>query len=124
MTTMVKPKQRSYKSFFSDANHSIILITKYPLDIPNEIQQLKAIQKYWNELVKKSLHWMGLAEKELDESSVDKIHKYLRGKLLEGCYKAMADTEKCKTSNFEAVNLKKNLLEEYEDRLLYLKINF
>lgn len=104
MTTMVKPKQRSYKSFFSDANHSIILITKYPTNITNEVKQLKAIQLYWNEIVKQSLHWMNLAEEELDKPSIDKIHKYLRGKLLEGCRKAIADTEKCKASSFESLN--------------------
>lgn len=124
MNTMVKPKQRSYKSFFNEANRDIVLITKYSTNISNEIQQLKAIQIYWNEIVKKTLYWMNLAGQELDEPSINKIHRYLRGQLLDSCHKAIADTDKCKTSSFKAIEVKKNLMEEYEDRLLYLKINF
>lgn len=116
--------RRNYKSFFNEASRDIILITKYTMTMPGETEQLKAILVYWNQIVSKSFRWKELAEKELDKSSLDKIRRYLRKKLLDDCYQVVSDTNKCKTSSFAAAQLKKKLLEDYEDRLAYIKAVF
>jgi hypothetical protein len=102
----------------------IILIPKYQTDCENEITQLKTIQAYWNHFVKCVYFWMDLARKKLDASSLKRIHRYLRDRLLIECDTMIKDTEKCKASTFASVTLKKDLLEEYEDRMIYIKKTF
>lgn len=125
-TTLIYPtsKFRSYKSFFNSMTGDILLIPKYAIDYTDETVRLKDILVYWNRLVHKSYFWMKVAKEELNQPSIDKIHRYLRTKMLTDCHRAIEDTNKCKTSNYESFLLKRKLLDEYEDRLIYIKQNF
>lgn len=107
-------------------SYDLAMIPKYSVTSPalDEIDQIRDIQTYWNRIVSKSFFWVNIAKEELDKQSFKKIHKHLKAKLISECSDAIKETEKSKVSSHEAIKLKQDLLEEYEDRLLYLKINF
>lgn len=123
MATMTKA--RTYESFFRDVNSDLIMILRYSMTIQDEIKQLREIQTYWNQIVGRSYYWNDLSKKELNQiSSINKINRYLKMRLIDDCRRAIIDTNKCKTTSFDAMFLKKKLMEEYADRMIYIKNTF
>lgn len=124
MATLLEAKPITYEELFKKMSVDLATITKDEVHT-NDVNALTNLHLYWNRLVTKAMHWQKVAERELDNfMSIKKIKRYIKNKLIEECTRVMHKINRLECLKHSTQLRQKNLLEELNDRLIYIKKTF